>query len=247
MSNIIPFDQIQSMAVSVVKSGFFGAVKTEAQAMTLMLIAQADGIHPIRAAMEYDIIGGKPAPKATTVLARFQESGGSVLWIESNDKKAVAKFSHPKGGEITITWTIDRAQKAELLKNDTWKKFPDQMLRARCIPEGVRAIYPACLSGMYTADEVMDMQATVTPLAVADDTFIEIEVEETPKTTLKAEKIILGRKLQDLQLSNSDIKAFVAYYGIAEDTDAIEALNQDENALLSRVKEFENQQQNQGE
>jgi hypothetical protein len=127
------------------------------------------------------------------------------------------------------------------------KKFPDQMLRARCIPEGVRAIYPACLSGMYTADEVMDMQATVTPLAVADDTFIEIEVEETPKTTLKAEKIILGRKLQDLQLSNADIKAFVAYYGIAEDTDAIEALNQDENALLSRVKEFENQQQNQGE
>jgi hypothetical protein len=176
------------MAISVVKSGFFGAVKTEAQAMTLMLIAQADGIHPIRAAMEYDIIGGKPAPKATTVLARFQESGGTVQWLHSDDKKAVAKFSHPKGGEITITWTIERAQKAELLKNDTWKKFPDQMLRARCIPEGVRAIFPACLSGMYTADEVSDMQyQEVVPLAVADESFIEVE-EVRDELDLKIEK-----------------------------------------------------------
>ena len=38
MSNIVPVDQIQTMATAVAKSGLFG-VKTPEQAMALMLIA----------------------------------------------------------------------------------------------------------------------------------------------------------------------------------------------------------------
>lgn len=234
MSNIVPFDEMSKMALATAKSGLFG-LKSQEQALTLMMIAQSENIHPMKAIMEYDIIGGKPALKATTVLSRFQQSGGTVEWIETTDKKAVAKFTHPQGGSITIEWTIERAKMAGVYDtNPTWKKYPNQMLRARCIPEGVRAIYPACLSGMYTVEEV---QGFTEPKPEAIEHFEEAEV--VPQYDLKIEKVTLQKKLQALSLSIGEIKAFVAYYGIADDLDTIVALNQDEPALLERVKEFE--------
>lgn len=42
---------------------------------------------------------------------------------------------------------------------DNYKKFPRQMLRARVISEGVRAVYPGVLQGMYTPEEVQEFEA----------------------------------------------------------------------------------------
>jgi hypothetical protein len=55
------------MAVSVARSGLFG-VKTPDQAMALMLIAQAEGLHPAIAARDYHVINGRPAPRASQAL-----------------------------------------------------------------------------------------------------------------------------------------------------------------------------------
>jgi hypothetical protein len=37
-----------------------------------------------------------------------------------------------------------------------YKKYPRQMLRSRCVSEGVRTVYPAATSGMYVPEEVQD-------------------------------------------------------------------------------------------
>jgi hypothetical protein len=236
MSNIIPYNELKSMATDTAKSGLFG-LKSPEQAMALMMIAQSEDIHPMRAVMEYDIISGKPALKSTTVLSRFQQSGGSIEWLHTDSKKATAKFTHPQGGSITITWTIERAQKADLLKNDTWRKYPDQMLRARCIPEGVRAIYPACLSGMYSSDEVRDF-AEPQPAPVVDTgEFLEAEVE--PERTIDAEKKILALKLGKLGLNNKEIKGFAEYFELTDNLDKIIELNDDEKLLAESVKQYE--------
>lgn len=241
MSNaIVPFDEMSKMALATAKSGLFG-LKSHEQALTLMMIAQSENIHPMKAIMEYDIIGGKPALKSTTVLARFQQSGGTVEWIETTDKKAKAKFTHPQGGSIMVEWTIERAKLAGVYgTNPTWQKYPNQMLRARCIPEGVRAVFPACLSGMYSVEEVQgftDSSIEPTQSAHEPDNFQEAEV--VPQYDLKIEKVTLQKKLTALSMSIGEIKAFVSYYGIADDLDTIVALNQNENELLERVKEFE--------
>ena len=39
-----------------------------------------------------------------------------------------------------------------------WTKYPRQMLRARVISEGIRATNPAVATGMYTPEEVQDME-----------------------------------------------------------------------------------------
>ena len=79
MTALVPVDQIERMAISVAKSGLFG-VKNPDQAMALMLIAQAEGLHPAIAARDYHIINGRPALRADAMLARFQNAGGRVEW-----------------------------------------------------------------------------------------------------------------------------------------------------------------------
>ena len=144
------------MALAVAKSGLFG-VKTADEAMALMLIAQAEGQHPAIAARDYHIIQGRPALKADAMLARFQNSGGKVQWEEYTDERVAGVFSHPAGGSITVTWTLDQAKHIGLVKPSSgWHKYPRAMLRSRCISEGIRAVYPGCVVGTYSVEEVQD-------------------------------------------------------------------------------------------
>jgi hypothetical protein len=156
MSNIIPFQDLQGMAQAIAKSGLFG-MKTPDQALALMLVAQAEGQHPATITQDYDIIQGRAARKTHSVLARFQQMGGTVEWHELSDRVADATFSHKAGGKLRIQWTIEQAQKAGLTGKDNWKNYPRAMLRARCIAEGIRAVYPAALGGMMVSEEAQDL------------------------------------------------------------------------------------------
>lgn len=152
-----PISEVKEMAAVFCGSGMFG-VKDQTQAMALMLIAQAEGRHPATIAQEYDVIQGRPALKSQATLARFQAAGGRIQWTKRSDTECSAVFSHPQGGDCEITWSIERASKAGLVGKDNWKKFPAQMLSARVVAEGVRAVFPACLNGLYIAEEVQDME-----------------------------------------------------------------------------------------
>ena len=148
------FSDIEKMADACAKSKLFG-VQTKDQALALMLLAQAEGRHPMICAKEYHIIQGRPSLKSDAMLSRFQSAGGKIEWLNRDDKKCSAKFSHPHGGELVVEWTMERAVQAQLTSKDNWKKFPTQMLSARVISEGVRAVYPAVLDGMYSPEEVI--------------------------------------------------------------------------------------------
>ena len=155
-TNIIPFQEIQGMAAAIAKSGLFG-MKTPDQAIALMLVAQAEGQHPATITQDYDIIQGKAARKTHSVLARFQQMGGTVEWHELSDAVADASFHHKSGGKLRMTWTFEQAKKAGLTGKDNWKNYPRAMLRARCIAEGIRAVYPAALGGMMVSEEAQDL------------------------------------------------------------------------------------------
>lgn len=160
----VSLSDMQTMAQAVAKSGLFG-VKTTDQALALMLVAHAEGMHPAIAARDYHIIEGRPAMKADAMLARFQSAGGKVKWTVMSEDKVSAIFSHPAGGEVEITWTLEMAAKAKLSTKtqrdggpNMWQKFPRQMLRARCVSEGIRTVFPGVLVGTYTPEEIGDME-----------------------------------------------------------------------------------------
>jgi hypothetical protein len=182
----IPVDEIKYLSEVMSKSGLFG--KSPEQIASLALIAHAEGRPLASVAMEYDVIQGRPALNSRTALSRFQLAGGCVKWIQSNSTIAKAEFSHPQGGSLEITWTIERAKEIGLATKDTWKKYPDQMLRARCCAEGIRAVYPACLGALYLSEEVQDFETpkkTRVIQAKQIATIVEDEIDEDGKGSIQ--------------------------------------------------------------
>lgn len=155
-TSIVPISDLDRMAQAVATSKLFGITNKE-QALALMLVAQAEGLHPATAARDYHIIQGRPALKADAMLARYLNSGGKVEWHEHTDSKVAATFTHPMGGSLKIEWDMERAKKAGLGGKEMWAKYPRQMLRARVVSEGIRATNPAVVVGVYTPEEVQDM------------------------------------------------------------------------------------------
>lgn len=152
MSDLVPYSDMEKMAGAIAKSNLFG-VKTTEQAVALMLLAQAEGMHPAKAIQEFHIIQGRPALKADAMLGRFQRAGGSVKWEKLEDDEVIGVFSHPQGGEARIKWTFEMAQRIGLTSKDNWRNYPRQMLRSRVISEGVRTVFPGCITGIYTDEE----------------------------------------------------------------------------------------------
>ena len=181
MNQLIPVNDIQTMAVAVVKSQLFG-MKTVEQATALMLIAQAEGYHPALAARDYHIIQGRPTLKAETMMARFQQQGGKVEWKTLTDKEVTATFSHPSGGSATITWTFEQAKQAGLTNKDNWKNYPRAMLRARVVSEGIRTVFPGVVLGVYTPEEVQDIPNHSGPKDMGTAVVVDPIVEEEDKS-----------------------------------------------------------------
>jgi hypothetical protein len=161
------------MAHSIAKSGLFG-VKDADQALALMFEAQAENKHPAAFMRDNVIISferkdgtmvHQRAKKAEAMERDFIANGGKIQWHKMTDEIAEATFSHPAGGTIKIDWTIARAKQAGLVgrPGDMYAKFPRAMLRSRCVSEGCRAVGPFATGGVYTPEEVRDMEIDITP------------------------------------------------------------------------------------
>ena len=187
MSNaLVTMDDINFMGNAISKSGLFG-MKTPDQAIALMLIAQAEGMHPAIAARDYHVIQGRPALKADAMLARFQTAGGKVNWDVYTDAEVKATFSHPAGGSVTLSWTLEQAKRIGLAGKDNWKNYPRAMLRARVISEGIRTVYPGCVVGVYTPEEVQDFDQPKRPMR--DMGTVEVVQEETREAFIESDEL----------------------------------------------------------
>lgn len=219
------FAELEKMAGAVAKSGLFG-VKTQDQALALMMLAQAEGTHPAIAARDYHIIDGRPALKADAMLARFMAAGGKVEWHSLTDAVVAATFSHPIGGTLRIEWTIEQATRAGLTKKDNWVKYPRAMLRSRVVSEGIRSVWPAVITGVYTVDELRDGIADeildVTPVKPSDPTVVAevaASLTESQIADFNAD-IDSASTLEDLKKSHA--AAYRAAHAIGDRTSLLE-------------------------
>lgn len=180
------FQTLERMATTVVKAGMFGGIKTVEQAMVILMIADAENIKPIQAVMDYDVIGGKPALKAYSMLARYQRAGGVVKWLEASDERVTGQFTHPLGGTVVVTWDTARVTLAGLMRNPLHKTNPQQLKRARCISEGVRATFPSCIpTGVYTPEEAQDIAAAAD--LATQEVNVQAAIQDASKPALPNE------------------------------------------------------------
>lgn len=84
--------------------------------------------------------------------------------IESDSTHAELEFL--RDGEKVgpnIVWTEERAIRANLWQKSIWKKYPNEMLRWRCLAEGVRIYFPSVLAGgsIYVEGEIDDQRGSL--------------------------------------------------------------------------------------
>lgn len=229
MSNIVPMADIQKMAQVAADSKMFG-FKNQAEAMAIMLLCQAEDMHPAIAMRDYHVIQGRPALKSDAMLARFQTSGGKVNWTSYTDEVVTGVFSHPQGGEVSITWNMEMAHRLGFTKKENWRNYPRAMMRARCISEGIRTVFPACVAGVYTPEEVQDFAPAKGAKVV--DVMPEPEPEPLPDYAVHLYKPD-GTIYASFE---TEAEAYQAYYKVVDSIAANQRIPEDEK--LEKLRAF---------
>jgi hypothetical protein len=107
------------------------------------------------------VLQGKPSLGADAMSGIVRASGlcRYMRITEWNDSVCVMEFARtdePSEITHTHTFTMEMAVKQGLTNNRNWKQMPRQMLRARVLTMGLRAVYPDAISGIYSPDELAD-------------------------------------------------------------------------------------------
>ncbi|MGA1114790.1 MAG: hypothetical protein ACO3TI_07585 [Aquiluna sp.] len=160
MTNNLPqlhtIKDVETMANVVARSGLFG-VKDPTQALALMLLCQAEGLHPMAACRQYHVIQGRASMTSQTMMSRFLQMGGKQEVHNLSEELADITLSHPSGGSVRVQWTIEHARRAGLANKENWKNHPRSMLLRRAQAEAVRAVAPFILEGLPVEDEAVEI------------------------------------------------------------------------------------------
>jgi len=150
------FNQIESAAISLQKSGYFSDVKSKEQAIVKVMAGAELGLPPFASMSGIHIIQGKPILGSNVIATLVKNDPRYNYTIKQCDNKACVITWHEGGqavGESAFTW--EEAKTAGLTGKDNWKKYASDMLFARAISRGARRFAPGIFGGspVYTPDE----------------------------------------------------------------------------------------------
>jgi len=171
------------------------------------------GLHPVAALQGVNVIEGRSTLSAQLMAALIRKAGHKLRisqtgTVETGDIVVTATLirSDDPDHEITASWTIGRAMRAGLVKsyrqnehgvwevrsrskNDEplpWEAYTESMLEARVISAVARSGAPDVILGLYTTEEMRDMQdlgeltTEAEPVEPTDDWVARIAETETP-------------------------------------------------------------------
>lgn len=195
-------NNLKNLGIMVAQSGIFGEITGQAGAMAALTMLQ-ENLSPLDFARRYHLIDGKPTPRADALLAMFVEKGGEYEIKEFSNERVIITFSYKKN-KVTIESTLEQFKQngVALGRNgqlkDNWRKFPRQMLFARTVSDGTRAVCPEIIFGMYTEEERADFNRGENPIEPADIPEAKsIEVLPSAKVDAVIEKMKQETKQKD--------------------------------------------------
>lgn len=152
------FEALKEQATILVKSNFLPpSIKTAEQAMTIAIKGLEVGMPMMQSFSHINIIGGKPVISAEGMnfLIKKNCRAARIDILERTQEKCRIRATRPNSAPADFEFTMDDAKKAELLANPSWKKYPKNMLFARCFSDMARVMFPDCLGGIsYTPEEM---------------------------------------------------------------------------------------------
>lgn len=175
--NAVPV--IESMGRAIAKSQFIKCENVE-QGMVLAMTCYSKGMDFLTLAQKYDLIGGRLSMKSDAMLSGLRERGGKHKIIKRTPDEACVLLTYDgQDYESRITWEDARRESfpyngkesvvirfieadnqvelAKILKPKyATPRSRMQMLWARAVSDGVRALCPEVNTGVYTPEEISD-------------------------------------------------------------------------------------------
>ncbi len=169
------FTSVQEMmkwAETIIESGLLPEdISEPEQVITIVQHGKELGLSPHVAINNLHVISGRPTISAAMLGALLKRAG--IEWTIEKDYEKVTvdditdrvttyKFfwmSKVTKTVIEVTHTVSWGQLevAGYTSKSNYKKYPKEMMRARCLSSGVRAYFPEVLMGMYTDMEMSDV------------------------------------------------------------------------------------------
>lgn len=119
-----------------------------------ILTGRSLGLSDMHALRSIYVVDGKATIGAELMTSLVRNHGHSITAEAGDGFCRVTGTRRDNGDTMTVTWTIEMAQRANLLGKDNWKKYPESMLWARAVSQLCRMLFPDVLTGMiYTPDE----------------------------------------------------------------------------------------------
>lgn len=208
-----PIQAIQVMGEMIAGSGMFGCTKPE-QGMVLAMQCLAEGKAPLELAKTYHIIEGKLSMRADAMLGGYLAKGGKVKWTERSDTRVAGVWTCD-GNDIEIAVTLEEmknngvALSGRGILKDNWRKFPRQMLTARCISEAVRLLMPQIVSGIYTPEEVQDFASNSAPTPSQPVVAVKQQALETKAVVEDPAGAVVARLVQLLDSYEPHASAYL--------------------------------------
>lgn len=147
-----------NMGSELVDSGLLPHnIRTPQAAVAIILKGRELGIQAMYAMSSINVIKGKPTASAELMLALIYRDHGdqAIDFIESSNERCTVAFKRRQAKQARqFSFSMEDARAGDLLQNDTWRKYPAAMLRARCISAVARMAFPDTIAGMYTPEEL---------------------------------------------------------------------------------------------
>ena len=162
------------------------------QVITIIQHGKELGLTPHTALNNINVIQGRPTLSSTIIGSLLKKRGIEWVWDEdfnpilNEDKTPETTPSGDKNRRTTIhfywqstvtnrvmdtAFSVTWAQMdiAGYTSKDNWKKYPKEMLRARCLAYACRALFPEVLSGFYSDLEINDVIPNSTEVTVTEE------------------------------------------------------------------------------
>lgn len=154
---------ITHMAEQVADSRFFQDALTPSTALVKLAAGRELGLPMMSALQNIHVIKGKATLGYSLVAAMIRRHADyDYRVLDHTDETCTIQFLYKGDVAGDSTFTMGDAQKAGLLGNPSWKKFPRNMLFARALTNGARFHCPDVFMGaVYTRDEIDEGLADV--------------------------------------------------------------------------------------
>ena len=192
-------DDLARLARVFAASGLFGRAgnqETQVAECAIRLMAGMEaGFSPFASATGVHIINGRPAFSAN-LLAQAVRRHPDYDYRVVEKTAQLCRIRFLSRGELLgeELFTIEMAERAGLLKNPTWRSYPEAMLFSRALTAGMRTHCPDALGGhpAYTPEELGD--ADVVPVTVTEPPLLTT----TEELTAGAERACRAQGLTDI-------------------------------------------------